>query len=482
MRKLWIRLPNRLCVYSMTGRKLKGSVSVVIALTLTLMLSFSMALIESARENTLLLKADIVFDAGVQGVMAQYSAALWEKYDLLYVDSGDSGVQAAKGHISTQLADIIEKNLAYDTGGWLALDYVGVEISELLLATDFSGKDFYLQAVDAAAASTGLSYIELALRWFDKTEETYNMGDFLQEETQRVSDSIEEVNGTEVVTESVWEENEEGERVLVEETECVNIENPLDRIWEAGVLLHQVTEGSDSISSVEVDRSFLASHRRVAAGTLQDERKEDGIRNKLLFCKYVIDHFGCYTDTAAEKEKMLHCEQEYLLGGKESDRQNMELVTAKLLILREIDNYLMLMQDEVKKLEAHELALAATAALVPWMEPVVYQAILIYWAYEESVKDLQVLFRGEKIPLVKSLSLGAGDEYALGYQEYLLLLLLMQSREKLVMRSIDIVELNMRMKNEAFCMDACLARAQLEGSFCDMYGRKYEITEGIQFY
>ena len=70
-------------MYKMYREKVGGSISVFFAVTLTLMLSFCMVLIESARENTMLLKADVVFNAGVQSVMAEFHTALWEKYDLL---------------------------------------------------------------------------------------------------------------------------------------------------------------------------------------------------------------------------------------------------------------------------------------------------------------------------------------------------------------------------------------------------------------
>ena len=141
---------------------------------------------------------------------------------------------------------------------------------------------------------------------------------------------------------------------------------------------------------------------------------------------------------------------------------------------------MLLPQDEAKQLEAHGIA-AAAASLVPWLEPVVYQALLIYWAYQESVQDVQALFRGETVPLVKSLPLEGVSEFSLGYEKYLLLLLLMQSKENLVMRSMDVIEVSLREEDASFQMDACIGQACFVGEFYDRYNKKYMISKEIRY-
>ena len=98
----------------MLREKVNGSISVFLAVSVTLVLSFCMVLIESARENTLLLKADIIFDAGLKSVMAEYSVPLWEKYDLLYVDCRYGSDRADFELVKSHLAKYINKNLEYE--------------------------------------------------------------------------------------------------------------------------------------------------------------------------------------------------------------------------------------------------------------------------------------------------------------------------------------------------------------------------------
>ena len=468
----------------MYKKEIEGSISVFLALTITLMLSFCMVLIESARENTLLLKAKIIFDTGIQCLLAEYHQRLWEEYDLFYVDCSYGTEEPSYDLVKSHLGEFVKKNIEMDTRGWLGLDYEGAKITDVLLATDFEGKDFYIQAIEVAEDSVAIPYIEQLLGWFEKVEATYDIGEKLHEDRKEMTDEIENVNGTEVaVKEAVWGEDREGNLILLEEAEyeVVNIENPLEKILSGNILLRQIVSDVSDISGAAIEIDSLASHRKLAEGTVADFQDSNGLWNKALFCKYAMDHFACYLEEVNAGNGIKY-ELEYLVGGRSSDNQNMEVVVAELLAIREIDNYLSLMQDEVRMLEAHELAVAISAALVPWMEPVIYQALLLYWAYEDSVQDLQRLFQGEKIPIVKSLPIDVISEFLLGYEEYLLLLLLFQSPKNLAMRSIDIIELDLRRTQTLFRMDACISHAFLEGCFVDIYNKKYSTSRELEYY
>lgn len=466
-------------------KQVKGSVSVFLAITITLVLSFCMVLIESARENTLLLRADICLDTGVQSLMAEYHRMLWEEYDLFYVDCSYGMPKPDYDLTKSHLKGFVSQNLGYDIGSWLRLDYKDAEITNVLLATDCSGMDFFLQAVEASEASVGISYIEQVISWFEQAEITYaSESDFIKGR-QEVQSAIDDINGTEIeVKEAVWGEDAEGQSVLIEaaEYETVDINNPLDKILSGNLLVRQVIGAEAAVSENRVDLNLLASHRSLTEGTVSEKKDVYTLWNKAFFCKYIMDHFSCFTDKENGTESGLEYEMEYLIGGRAGDAQNMEIVVAELLAFREVDNYLELIQDEAVRLEAHSIAAATSAILVPWLEPVLYQAILLYWAYENSVQDLQMLFSGNEIPLLKCIPGNIVSEFTLSYKEYLLLLLMMQGSKDLSMKAIDVIEVNLRNEQDDFRMDGCISKANIKGTFEDTYGKKYIITKTLQYY
>ena len=155
-------------------------------------------------------------------------------------------------------------------------------------------------------------------------------------------------------------------------------------------------------------------------------------------------------------------------------------VLKRILYLRMGVNYAYLLTDEVKKGEAEALAAVLSVLLTsPEATEVVKQALLLLWAYGESVMDLKVLLKKEKVPLIKTsetwqLQLsnlsklktesGSGGEQGLDYDDYIKGLLLLERRENLCMRSLDLIEKNLSVKVDE-CATRVLVKSQKYGSF-----------------
>lgn len=457
--------------------------SVFLALTITLMLSFCMVLIESARENTMLLKADIIFHTGTQSIMAEYHRLLWERYELLYIDCSYGTEAPDYEKVKQHLEQYVQKNIG-DDQGWLGLEYDGARVKEVLLATDFEAGSYYEQAVEAGKSGIGISYVERILQYLEKTQENQNVEIQMSQDKEQASKTIQEANGTRIQTkEAVWGIDEQGEEILLEEPQykVIDVQNPLNQILSANVLVKQILSGQENhkeVSDVRIEQSKLPSVRKLAVGTLKETEVEGSLLDKVYFIQYLIEHFSSYMDSS-ETDRTIRCELEYLLSGRSSDAQNMEVVMAKLLAIREVDNYLLLLQDEVRKMEAHALAASAAAASLPVLEPAIYQATLLYWAYEDSVHDLQKLFRGEAVPLLKSV--GAFSDFCLKYEQYLMILLLLEDTQKLSMRSMDMIELAIRQEQEFFRLDGCISQAEIEGVFRDTCDKEYIVNAKVRY-
>lgn len=462
----------------MRRKKISGSISALLAVTLTMVLAFCMVLIEGARESVMLLKADMVLDIGGSCLLAEYHQRLWEEYDILYIDCG-YGETPSYDNVKEHLETYINANTENDSNGWLGLSCQDVRFSGVDLATDLGGQDFFLQAVSAAKESVGITYIEEIFSWFEKAQYSQEIQEELSVTKEHIDTQIEEANGTVVeVKEPVWGMDKNGEPVLIEEGEYqeIQVENPLDKVLSVNFLLKQIIEYSSDISGAQADVSETVSRRELSVGSSQANEEAKGLGNKLFFCKYLMEHFKSFTDDTRAKEGQLRYSLEYLIGGRGRDSSNLEVVAAKMLAIREVDNYLSLLGNEAKKLEAHTIA-AASAGAALWLEPVVYQALLLLWAYEESIEDLQTLFSGGEIPLVKAGNLDELVNVRLNYEEYLLLLLMLQGREKITLRAMDIIEMDIRQEQKDFYMDGCISKVQMKAVFRDNYDKEYYISQ-----
>ena len=147
----------------------------------------------------------------------------------------------------------------------------------------------------------------------------------------------------------------------------------------------------------------------------------DGISNidirQALVSEYIISRYAGYTDYIEkngqqtgyiEKNdraagRLLDYEIEYILCGRQSDKDNLNEVLFKLILIREGLNLSYLVTDVQKKNECFGLALQLlgyTGNMV--LIKAAQYFIMSIWAYAESVMELRELYAGESIAAVKN--------------------------------------------------------------------------------
>lgn len=426
--------------------KQKGEITVFLSLVFLLLLTLVGALVESAsirlsRNN---IRADL--DLAMESVFAEYHKELFSVYHIFALDAG-------YGTDNFSYENVLRR-----------LDYYGGDetentLTETELLTDRSGAEFYRQA---------MMYVV----------DRYGMGSMVGEKDSN-NWAGQEKNGEEYEKEQedVWDAitgklSEAGETLP-------ESENPLSLLteWKQTSLLTLLIGDGTSLSNRSIPVDTLPTHRtlREGKGTKKESGDEKGAAGKLLFGQYVLEHFSDFTEQSQEG-KMWY-ETEYLLSGKSSERENLEAVFGKILLLRLPVNYAYLLTDEVKKAEAETMAAGlCTLLTVPGITELVKQAILIAWAYGESVMDLRVVTAGEKVAAIKtkdtwSLSLanlanlggtGKGAESGLSYQDFLRMLLFLEKKEVLSMRALDLMEYELSLP-----MDLLVTEIRME-SICSL--------------
>ncbi len=262
--------------------------------------------------------------------------------------------------------------------------------------------------------------------------------------------------------------------------------NPIssaDRLRQSP-LLTLVTPRETAISEKRVNSRDMPElrNRNKGYGEFTDVESTGGNLSSLILGKYLLEHFSMFTDTNGDGA--LDYELEYILAGKDSDRENLETVAKKILNLRFVPNYAYIQTDSEMKAEAETMAAAlCTVLAVPAITEAAAQAILLAWAYGESVMDLRSLLKGSKVPLVKSkeswqlqlsklLTLGTeedrsegrDDAEGLSYAEYLRILLFLTGKEAVALRALGVIEQNLRTAfgQTYFRADYCISRMEIQ--------------------
>lgn len=464
-----------------------GSITLFLALTVTLVLSLFFSLLEAARVQGLSMIAQRSLKLSLTSALGAYHVPLWQDYHLLFVDGGDG-----EGQFSLPL---LEGNMAREDAqtqrgtSFYQIAFRDIEISKYELASDRGGTPFRIQACKAAKE-------RLALDAAGSVKEKLEAAEELKEKRKELDDSWNLAQDAKTEAEN-WnkgqeEEGETGAKLDSPEGSAATPvdklpQNPMDfvKVWKSSPMLALVVENPSEISGKGTSLDDRMAKRKRQEGNLVKEEKES--LEKLWLVQYLNYYFSCQNGAGAggSKTHALDYELEYCIGGKGTDRENLEKTVKELLLVREAGNFATIMQDGKKKALALEMATAAAGftGIVPLVQAI-QVGILLGWSYMESILDVRCLLEGGKVPLVKEVSEwksdvfsgskvleekagGGAEEKGLCYREYLQILLLATREEELSYRAMDIIERNIRMQpgEGQFRMDYAIQGMEAEALY-----------------
>lgn len=483
-------------------KKTKGSISVYLLLLFSVLLLLAGAFFYSLRVQGALVQVQAGTRAALYSVFARYDRELWQSYDLLFLNGACGTDGFAPGVLAEQLKHTCGIPWGTDGEGVTAsniwrLGEPSITLTGYTLATDQAGEPFYREAVLAAEGSMTAQALAELQGYVLKEDE-------LEKKSQNVA-------SVETILDEVDEEKEnaaadvllgdELEEILdPEQTAVEKKKNPLEtirKVQKLGFLAVVLPEGGE-ISGSKYPVSALPSGRSLNSGMgLREAALPHTALDRLYFIRYMSGHFTCYTDQ--DREKQISCGLEYLLQGKNSDKENLERTVKKLLLLREASNLIFLEKDTSSRKAARAAALALCSAFgMPSAEELLTQAMLICWAYGESIMDVRALLAGGKVPLVKTsdtwnLTLeqlsdtekllngeASGNKKGLTYRQYLEIMLYAGAEHTQILRSMDLIETELRrMEGKgSFRMDNCIYELQIRTEVPLAGAKAVTVTEG----
>lgn len=473
----------------------KGSITVFLSLIAVLILSLICTSIESVRVQGARAQASNLASLGNYSVFGEYEKKLLEDYEIFAVDgaygTGDFSIQRVNDRLKKFISyntnpqkEVLEK-LCFDP--W-KLQLEKSEIKEYALLTDQNGETFYQQAVAYMKATAITGTVSKLFQYYEDSQtaktgqETYEKEKYSSDKQMKDLEKAEEEKKKELEEQQILAKQQAAEAgteiVIVEESpaDTVKKENPLDTINKLRKKsLLSIVCGNNEVSEKKISNKQLASKRSQKKGTMKVEKKHSGLTSDLLFREYLLDRFpnygNCRMDsqdsasllTGEKGNRTLDYQIEYILCGKKSDQSNLKAAAQRLLLLREGMNYLYCTGNSEMNAQAGSLAALLIGWIgIPALVTVLKHALLLGWAYGESLMDVRTLFDGGKIPLTKTKDTwmvtldnlgklnelleegGSHRQKGMSYKDYLRILLNLQSLTTQKKRALDMLELNQK--------------------------------------
>lgn len=474
-----------------------GYLTVYAALSLTVMISLCLVLIEGVRRHTIAFETELVMDIGLDSVLAEYHRVLLKRYGLFMIDSSYGTDYPSYYNTEQHLSEYLTRNLSYEDCGFLSFlyrDLLGMKLQDVRvlkvsLATDEGGRVFQRRAAECMRSRMGLEMAEMLLEWMETVEGYGLLEEDAGAQLDQVSAEIQEYNAT---------EKQLGEEAWIG-TEIPDPTKAMQALRQEGILKWVVKDVGE-LSEAAVDTSQYISER-AARGEINHGNYPEGeqlsLADNILLLEYFLEYAGRYGKPM--DDSLLQYQVEYLVCGKGGDRDNLRQMANLLCSIREAANVIYLLEDETKRTEVETVAAVLSGVIAqPELQPVFETALILTWAYLESLYDVKTLLAGGRVELMKkdmdwhyslnniwSPQAEAAKEEGTGlsYEDYLRIFLYVQSPDLLTMRFMDLMEMDIRRTsgNSCFRMDGCIDRLEAEAVIRSGYGYCFTIEREKQY-
>ena len=482
------------------GRKpgaTSGYLTVYVALTLTVMVSLCLVLIAGVRRHTIAIESECVMDIGMDSVLAEYHRVLLERYGLLMVDTSYGTDYPSYYNTEQHLSEYLERNLSCEDCGFLPFlyrDLLGMELQDVQvlkvsLATDGGGRVFQRRAVECMRSRLGLETVEKLLEWMETVDGYGLLEEDVEAQLDRVSEELQEYGASEKhIGEEVW-----GKTESLDPTEAIQA------MRQEGIL-KWVVEDVSQLSETVVEPSQYISGR-YARGEVNQGNYPQGEQlspvDNILLLEYFLNYAGRYGKPM--ENSLLQYQVEYLLCGKAGDKDNLRHTANLLCGIREAANVIYLLGNEAKRSEVEAVAAVLAGVIAqPELQPLFETALILAWAYLESLYDVKTLLAGGRVELLKTeenwhysltniwnaqTETAKGEGTGLSYEDYLRIFLYVQPSELSTMRFMDLVEMDIRRTpgNSCFRIDGCIDRLEAEALIRSGYGYSFTVRREKQY-
>lgn len=216
----------------------------------------------------------------------------------------------------------------------------------------------------------------------------------------------------------------------------------------------------------------------------------DDVVDRILVLNYIKDHyhrFPCNNDEKqGRKPSVLSYEWEYLICGKESDKDNIEKIIGRLILIRTLLNFTSILADKEKWNEAKAIASTLVGFTgLPILVAITQAILMVLLAIASGLVDTCALLIGKSLPILKKKvdlkyidlltlsreSIGKKaeaykDDKGFDYNDYMILFLCLTDQKKLSYRMMDLIQENIQLRyGTEFYIQNCIFGFDVEAVF-----------------
>lgn len=390
------------------------------------MLSLVTVFIEHVRVITSEAYVTVASGNAVEMLLGDYNKELYDEYGL-FAYGGYNGIGLSD--FEAGLEKIVNKNLEYkpdgtlktysnlyrlkdiscETGNYYTLDedkvFLG-QISDYMLTSAASGVKSYFQ-------EKGKDDKDISLDGLLDEAEKYEDGDYDTDKSAG-SDGNNNKNNEKPSEEELDEQLKEdsaGGNPLKALKNLINngllslvcdvSEVSEAKIKAADMDLYPKEKDDDNSSAAKFFKSLLEGDesKELDQGKLLEEAKPERNADKLKYIYYAEDVLSSYVD---KEFNTVHYGLEYLIAGKETEKENLAYIARRLLIIRTLVNMLYVSTNASfqSKSMATATAIVGFTGIVPLITGMQW-LILTILAFEEACIDVTALMEGKKSAINK---------------------------------------------------------------------------------
>lgn len=447
----------------------KGSITLFLALTISIILLLVIFIIESCRIEGIKTRSYSISHLSVQSAFSCYARELFDKY----------GIYAFYGTDQSFIDSILfYSNKSLTNSNTLTDSKIKeVSIDQLYRLTDNYGKGFAFQI-------TEFQKIHGVCDVIDRLNDDKDICGDISTDISKYNDiDITDISSETLIELKKLESSDSQEDEAVTTTTKKSISEKISSFMQSN-LLYILKPLSMAVSKYKIQDSLYellpsVINEKSQFNTTVLYEDDDSIIDLSIFNSYLVSHFSTLK-TEINSDIPLKYQIEFILSGKQSDEECLLDAVTQILALRTGLNLLHIIKDPQKRSSCNKLA-ASTMSMIPlpFGKQICQFLIMNLWSIGEAIIDVRDLLDDKKVPLIKSsdiwtLSLNQIAELSpftksknsgkngLSYDEYLYMLLITGEPIQFYYRTMDLIQLDMITNyNTDFNFFGCISGAKM---------------------